>query len=140
LLDQDIELAFVFGDPSEMLDHSMECLRRRIPISEEKPAAPSLPQLDELVSEADRAGVKAFAPLVLRTSKVPEVINHLGVVTDKHALYLTGPASRYTTGGPAGPSRTPSWASAVSGTSGRTSWTCSHSPLAHPSTPLSVFE
>jgi predicted dehydrogenase len=56
LLDQDIELAFVFGDPWEMLDDSMECLRRRIPISVEKPAAPSLPQLEELVSEAERAG------------------------------------------------------------------------------------
>ena len=43
--------------------------------------------------------MKAFAPLVLRTSKVPEVIDHLGVVSDMHAQYLTGPASRYTTGG-----------------------------------------
>ena len=68
LLDQDIHLAFVFGDPWEMLDPSMECLRRRIPISVEKPAAPSSPQIDELVSESERAGVKAFAHRHVRAS------------------------------------------------------------------------
>jgi predicted dehydrogenase len=99
LLDESIELAFVFGNPWEMLDDAMECLRRRIPISVEKPAAPSLHLLEELVSEAERAGVKAFVPLILRTSGVPGAIDHVGVVSDMYAQYLTGPASRYTTGG-----------------------------------------
>jgi len=83
-----------------MLDHSLECLGRRIPISVEKPAAPSLPQPEELVSEAEPAGVKGFVPLVLRTTSIPRAIDHLRVLGDLHAAqYLTGPASRYTTGG-----------------------------------------
>ena len=99
LLEQDIEIAFIFGDPWEMLDDSRECLRRRISISVEKPAAPSLHDLEQLVTEVERAGVRAFAPLVFRTSGVPGAIAHLGSVSDMHAQYLTGPADRYTAGG-----------------------------------------
>jgi predicted dehydrogenase len=99
LLDQGIDLAFVLGDPWEMLDDSRECLRRGIAISVEKPAAPSLHELEELVADAERAAVTAFVPLVLRTSGVPGAIEQLGVVSDMHAQYLTGPASRYTAGG-----------------------------------------
>jgi len=99
LLDRAIEVAFVFGDPWEMLDNSVECLRRGIPISVEKPAAPSLRDLEQLVHEAECAGVKAFAPLVFRTSGLPGAIEHLGSVSEMHAQYLAGPASRYTAGG-----------------------------------------
>ncbi|WP_270889204.1 Gfo/Idh/MocA family protein [Pedococcus sp. 5OH_020] len=99
LLDQGIDLAFVFGDPWEMLDYSRECLGRGIPISVEKPAAPSLHELEELVAEVDRSGVNAFTPLVFRFSGIPAAIKNLGPVGDLHAQYLTGPSSRYVAGG-----------------------------------------
>jgi predicted dehydrogenase len=99
LLDQDIDLAFVFGDPWEMLVNSRECLRRGIAISVEKPAAPSLHDLVQLADEANRAGVNAFAPLVFRLSGIPAAIKELGRVSNLHGQYLTGPSNRYVTGG-----------------------------------------
>ena len=70
LLDQDSHLAFVFGDPGRCSITPCKAWRR-ISISVEKPAAPGGSTRCRRVSESERAGVKAFAPLVLRTSKSP---------------------------------------------------------------------
>ncbi|MET0702161.1 MAG: Gfo/Idh/MocA family oxidoreductase [Mycobacterium sp.] len=99
LLDQEIDLAFIFGDPWEMLASSKQCVRRNISFSVEKPAAPSLPELVELTREAEAAGVPAFVPLVFRTGGLPRAIAQLGRVRDMYAQYLTGPSSRYTAAG-----------------------------------------
>ncbi|WP_461173302.1 Gfo/Idh/MocA family oxidoreductase [Arthrobacter sp. Z1-9] len=95
LLEQDIDLAFIFGDPWDMLNSARECVRRSINFSVEKPAAPSLGELERLTADAECAGVRAFVPLVLRAGALPGLISQLGQVLDMHAQYLTGPADRY---------------------------------------------
>ena len=52
-------------------DGFRECLRRSIAISVEKPAAPSLYDVEILFAEVDRAGLNAFTPLVFLISGIP---------------------------------------------------------------------